>query len=78
MKDMITNLGDWWIGGREYGGDGDWRWESLAQPWDYTNWANEKPSDHDHLNCLTFSSENDYQWVDEDCDRRIRPICQLF
>ena len=76
-----SNLGDLWIGGREYekyGGEGAWRWEAPVRPLNYTNWAPGKPSDHDHLNCLILSAENDYQWVDEDCERGIRPICQLI
>ena len=73
----FSNSGDFWIGGREYKVEGAWRWE-WPKTWNYTNWAPEKPSDQGNLNCLILSAENDYQWVDEDCDRRIRPICQLF
>merc|ERR1711973_636889 len=83
LKIVASNmkLGDLWIGGREYekyGGEGAWRWEAPVRPLTYTNWAPGKPSDHNHLNCLILSAENDYQWVDEDCERGIRPICQLI
>merc|ERR1711942_475174 len=79
-SNSVHDLGDLWVGGREYKVEDAWRWEFPMKTWNYTNWtpnwAPDKPSDHDHLNCLILSAENDYQWVDEDCERRIRPICQ--
>ena len=76
------NMGNWWIGGREYSSEGEWRWESLQQPWEYTEWGMDKPSDQDNLNCLVLSAEFGYKWVDEKCEGRInypiRPICQLL
>ena len=74
----FSNSGDFWIGGREYKVEGAWRWEYPTKTWNYTNWAPEKPSDQGNLDCLILSAENDYQWVDEDCESLFRPICQLL
>ena len=74
-------MGHWWIGGREIS-EFNWRWESLRQPWDYTDWAIDRPNDEINQNCLILSADHNYKWVDEKCEGRedypIRPICQLL
>ena len=72
-----STLGNWWVGGREFHGDGDWRWFSNGNHFNFTNWAPGKPSDHDNKNCLLLSNENGYKWVDEDCEKEYRYICEL-
>merc|ERR1712212_1073453 len=68
----------WWTAATDVGINGQWIWiTSLTAVEDFM-WYSGYPSSHDDYNCMYLSYSNDeYSGVNNPCDQKFFPICQL-
>eukprot|EP00091_Calanus_sinicus_P023830 TRINITY_DN8264_c0_g1_i1.p1 TRINITY_DN8264_c0_g1~~TRINITY_DN8264_c0_g1_i1.p1 ORF type:complete len:214 (-),score=59.28 TRINITY_DN8264_c0_g1_i1:42-632(-) len=67
---MVNGEGEksaWWLGGSDWFNEGEWRWSS-GQAFSFTNWKEGEPNDVGNEDCVSMSSQEDYQWEDLGCN----------
>merc|ERR1711936_159540 len=67
---MVSGDGDktaWWLGATDMLQEGEWRWNS-GQELGFTNWHEGEPNDSGNEDCVSMSSQEEYQWEDLVCN----------
>ena len=49
--------------------EGVWQWAS-GDPWEFTSWHEGEPNNVDNEDCLSLSGQDDYNWMDLQCQTR--------
>merc|ERR1712126_713805 len=70
-----------WLGGNDIGTEGDWYWIHSRNSIDEDLWYTDRPTDHDYLNCMSFTNSISNfgcygYWLDRGCLENHNVICQ--
>ncbi|CAC5410537.1 CLEC4E [Mytilus coruscus] len=69
----------YWLGARDEKTEGQWVWENSGTPVTFTDWWPGEPNIDDATiqDCLTLFSSLRFKWLDNDCQKLRRSICEI-
>lgn len=67
----------YWLGGFDYGHEGQWEWIHSGQSVNYTAWAESYPTNDTDFNCVNFGRKEAHNtWADQPCEWKYYPMCK--
>ncbi|CAG2250832.1 unnamed protein product [Mytilus edulis] len=69
----------YWLGALDMKTEGQWVWENSGTPVTFTDWWPGEPNVDDAAieDCLTLFSSLRFKWLDDDCQKLRRSICEI-